>query len=106
MFAILNLKVLPDNSSLIHLVYAHYHDCVEQVSGEITYNGHTFNEFVPQRTSAYVNQYDEVSGHAIAILCQDLGANIFAKEFFGHNGERLACSFILHYWLLLHTSEM
>ena len=31
-----------------------------QVTGEITYNGHTFKEFVPQRTSAYVNQYDEV----------------------------------------------
>ena len=30
-----------------------------KVSGEMTYNGHTFKEFVPQRTSAYVNQYDE-----------------------------------------------
>ena len=30
-----------------------------RISGEITYNGHTFKEFVPQRTSAYVNQYDE-----------------------------------------------
>ncbi|KAK1306546.1 Pleiotropic drug resistance protein 6 [Acorus calamus] len=29
-----------------------------QISGEITYNGHRFNEFVPQRTSAYVSQHD------------------------------------------------
>ncbi|CBI28131.3 hypothetical protein VitviT2T_016593 [Vitis vinifera] len=29
-----------------------------KVSGRITYNGHNLNEFVPQRTSAYVSQYD------------------------------------------------
>ncbi|PON39969.1 ABC transporter-like [Parasponia andersonii] len=29
-----------------------------QMSGSITYNGHGFHEFVPQRTSAYVNQQD------------------------------------------------
>ncbi|KAK3003971.1 hypothetical protein RJ639_019567 [Escallonia herrerae] len=29
-----------------------------QVSGKITYNGHELNEFVPQRTSAYVSQQD------------------------------------------------
>jgi ABC-type multidrug transport system ATPase subunit len=29
-----------------------------QVSGNITYNGHHLNEFVPQRTSAYVSQQD------------------------------------------------
>ncbi|KAF9612831.1 hypothetical protein IFM89_004241 [Coptis chinensis] len=29
-----------------------------QVSGRITYNGHGLNEFVPQRTSAYVSQQD------------------------------------------------
>lgn len=33
---------------------------VVQIKGNITYNGHTFQEFVPERTSAYVNQYDEV----------------------------------------------
>ncbi|WJX84448.1 transcription factor [Trifolium repens] len=27
-------------------------------SGKVTYNGHEMNEFVPQRTSAYVDQYD------------------------------------------------
>ncbi|XP_068647908.1 ABC transporter G family member 32-like [Aristolochia californica] len=29
-----------------------------QVSGSITYNGHSLKEFVPQRTSAYVSQQD------------------------------------------------
>jgi ABC-type multidrug transport system ATPase subunit len=29
-----------------------------QISGDITYNGHGLNEFVPQRTSAYVSQQD------------------------------------------------
>ncbi|XP_030552874.1 ABC transporter G family member 32 isoform X2 [Rhodamnia argentea] len=29
-----------------------------QVSGKITYNGHSLHEFVPQRTSAYVSQQD------------------------------------------------
>lgn len=29
-----------------------------QVKGEITYNGHRLNEFVPQKTSAYISQND------------------------------------------------
>jgi ABC-type multidrug transport system ATPase subunit len=29
-----------------------------QVTGEISYNGYKFNEFVPQKTSAYISQYD------------------------------------------------
>ncbi|XP_055960604.1 pleiotropic drug resistance protein 1-like [Mercurialis annua] len=29
-----------------------------QISGRVTYNGHTMNEFVPQRSSAYISQYD------------------------------------------------
>lgn len=29
-----------------------------KVAGSVTYNGHRFNEFVPQRTSAYVSQQD------------------------------------------------
>lgn len=28
------------------------------MSGDITYNGHSLKEFVPQRTSAYVSQQD------------------------------------------------
>lgn len=29
-----------------------------QVSGRVTYNGHELSEFVPQRTCAYISQYD------------------------------------------------
>lgn len=29
-----------------------------QVEGEITYNGHTLDEFVAQKTSAYISQND------------------------------------------------
>ncbi|KAL0903814.1 hypothetical protein M5K25_025867 [Dendrobium thyrsiflorum] len=29
-----------------------------KVSGRVTYNGHGMNEFVPQRTAAYIGQYD------------------------------------------------
>ncbi|KAL1298136.1 hypothetical protein HN51_042543 [Arachis hypogaea] len=29
-----------------------------QVSGKVTYNGHEMNEFVPQRTAAYISQHD------------------------------------------------
>ncbi|GKV23287.1 hypothetical protein SLEP1_g33035 [Rubroshorea leprosula] len=29
-----------------------------KVTGEITYNGYKFTEFVPQKTSAYISQYD------------------------------------------------
>ncbi|KAL2624782.1 hypothetical protein AAZV13_07G014600 [Glycine max] len=28
------------------------------VSGKVTYNGHGMNEFVPQRTAAYISQHD------------------------------------------------
>ena len=33
--------------------------CGLQRTGSITYNGATFDKFVPERTSAYVTQYDE-----------------------------------------------
>lgn len=29
-----------------------------QVLGKVTYNGHEMDEFVPQRTSAYISQHD------------------------------------------------
>ncbi|KAL4626335.1 hypothetical protein ACB092_05G088900 [Castanea dentata] len=29
-----------------------------KLSGRVTYNGHDMNEFVPQRTAAYISQYD------------------------------------------------
>ena len=31
---------------------------MEQVRGEVTYNGHRLNEVVPQKTSAYISQND------------------------------------------------
>lgn len=31
---------------------------MKQVRGEVTYNGHRLNEFVPQKTSAYISQND------------------------------------------------
>lgn len=31
---------------------------VNQASGKVTYNGHEMNEFVPQRTAAYISQHD------------------------------------------------
>lgn len=31
---------------------------MEQVKGEITYNGHGLKEFVPQKSSAYISQND------------------------------------------------
>jgi ABC-type multidrug transport system ATPase subunit len=29
-----------------------------QVSGSVKYNGHTLDEFVPQKTSVYISQHD------------------------------------------------
>lgn len=31
---------------------------LKQVKGEVTYNGHRLDEFVPQKTSAYISQND------------------------------------------------
>lgn len=31
---------------------------IKQVQGDITYNGHRLNEFVPRKTSAYISQND------------------------------------------------
>lgn len=33
-----------------------------QVDGKVTFNGHTHKEFVPQKTAAYVSQYDLHTG--------------------------------------------
>ncbi|XP_062163334.1 pleiotropic drug resistance protein 1-like [Alnus glutinosa] len=49
-------------------------------SGRVTYNGHGMEEFVPQRTSAYISQYDLHIGEmtvretlAFAARCQGVG---------------------------------
>ena len=31
---------------------------LQKVSGMITYNGHTMDKFIPQRSAAYVSQHD------------------------------------------------
>ncbi|MQM12357.1 hypothetical protein Taro_045274 [Colocasia esculenta] len=53
-----------------------------QMSGSITYNGHRLNEFVPQRTEAYVSQQDSHVGELtvretleFARQCQGVGFN-------------------------------
>ncbi|KAF6176866.1 hypothetical protein GIB67_026553 [Kingdonia uniflora] len=40
------------------LALAGKHDSSLKVSGKVTYNGHEMDEFVPQRLSAYISQYD------------------------------------------------
>ncbi|XP_021653514.2 pleiotropic drug resistance protein 1 [Hevea brasiliensis] len=49
-------------------------------SGRVTYNGHGMNEFVPQRTAAYISQYDTHIGEmtvretlAFSARCQGVG---------------------------------
>ncbi|MCI02724.1 pleiotropic drug resistance protein 1-like, partial [Trifolium medium] len=51
-------------------------------SGRVTYNGEGLEEFVPQRTSAYVSQYDNHIGEmtvretlAFSARCQGVGRN-------------------------------
>ncbi|KAL5729458.1 transcription factor [Ranunculus cassubicifolius] len=51
-----------------------------KVSGRVTYNGHGMDEFVPQRTSAYISQHDLHIGEmtvretlAFAARCQGVG---------------------------------
>ncbi|XP_076952064.1 ABC transporter G family member 35-like [Bidens hawaiensis] len=54
-----------------------------KVEGEITYNGHKLNEFVPQRTAAYISQYDVHAGEMtvketldFSARCQGVGTRI------------------------------
>lgn len=39
-------------------MFIELHDFLEQVDGSVTFNGHNMDEFVPQRTSAYISQHD------------------------------------------------
>jgi len=55
--------------------------CFVQVSGKVTYNGHELNEFVPQRTAAYISQHDVHIGEmtvretlAFSARCQGVGS--------------------------------
>ncbi|KAJ3697920.1 hypothetical protein LUZ61_001625 [Rhynchospora tenuis] len=47
-----------------------------KVSGTVTYNGHGFNEFVPQRTAAYISQYNEHLGRLLELLKREKEAHI------------------------------
>ncbi|KAI8546464.1 hypothetical protein RHMOL_Rhmol07G0119900 [Rhododendron molle] len=47
-----------------------------KVSGNITYNGHGMNEFVPQRTSAYISQHDLHLGELTAVSLEGERANL------------------------------
>ncbi|XP_078161527.1 ABC transporter G family member 36-like [Carex rostrata] len=51
-----------------------------KVSGKVTYNGHEMNEFVPERTAAYISQHDMHIGEltvretlAFSARCQGVG---------------------------------
>ncbi|XP_058751871.1 pleiotropic drug resistance protein 1-like [Vicia villosa] len=52
-----------------------------QLTGSVTYNGHGLNEFVPQRTAAYISQHDVHIGEmtvretlAFSARCQGVGS--------------------------------
>lgn len=54
---------------------------LKQTSGRVTYNGHGLNEFVPQRTAAYISQHDLHIGEmtvretlAFSARCQGVGS--------------------------------
>lgn len=70
---------------------------MKQVTGEITYNGHKLNEFVPRKTSAYISQNDVHVGEMtvketldFSARCQGVGTRygklrtIFLKPFLFH----------------------
>ncbi|KAE9459463.1 hypothetical protein C3L33_08630, partial [Rhododendron williamsianum] len=47
-----------------------------KVSGNITYNGHGMNEFVPQRASAYISQHDLHLGELTAVSLEGERASL------------------------------
>lgn len=55
---------------------------VFQVTGRVTYNGHDLQEFVPQRTAAYISQHDVHIGEmtvretlTFSARCQGVGSS-------------------------------
>ena len=82
----LSRKSSPENWRIILLrkrMYIYIDDYIKlQVSGRVTYNGHGMDEFTPQRTSAYISQYDLHIGEltvretlAFSARCQGVGAS-------------------------------
>jgi hypothetical protein len=45
-------------------------------SGSITYNGHTFEEFIPQRTASYISQTDTHIGELTVRETFDFAARV------------------------------
>ncbi|GJU85742.1 ABC transporter G family member 35-like protein isoform X3 [Tanacetum coccineum] len=64
-----------------------------QLKGDITYNGHKLNEFVPRRTSTYISQNDVHVGEMLKELTQ----RVF------HEGD--VSSLITYYTLKVHAIE-
>ncbi|XVE52143.1 hypothetical protein DITRI_Ditri02bG0098800 [Diplodiscus trichospermus] len=63
------------------LALAHKLDSALKCSGRVTYNGHGMDEFVPQRTAAYISQHDLHIGQmtvretlAFSARCQGVGS--------------------------------
>lgn len=55
---------------------------VVQVTGEVTYNGHTLDEFFPQRTASYVEQTDQhIAELTVGLAC--IGSFMRSKHMFG-----------------------
>lgn len=59
---------------------------IKQTRGEITYNGHMLDEFVPQKTSAYISQNDVHVGEMtvketldFSARCQGVGSRYGTK---------------------------
>ena len=61
---------------------------MQQVKGGISYNGHRLNEFVPQKTSAYISQNDVHVGEMtvketldFSARCQGVGSRYGTKNY-------------------------
>ncbi len=40
-----------------------------QVTGKVLYNGHSFDEFIPERSAAYISQVGVAHGHITGSAC-------------------------------------
>ncbi|KAI0523961.1 hypothetical protein KFK09_003325 [Dendrobium nobile] len=58
-----------------------------KVSGEVTYNGYQMNEFVPQRTAAYINQYDVHIGEMTVRETLEFSARYMLSELLKRESE-------------------